>query len=380
MIWAPPPEVAAPKSQPLPNVIAVEQRPLVKPFTAPAPRPQAPREAVLPDAPQVTAKLGAAAPGPSLRPLVRSFQAPEARPAAQAAAPLPDAPQFSASLGTAAPGPALRPLVKPFTPPPVSHDSAPAAPAADDAPAPADVPRFAVVGLDPAKNIDIPAPPAPHEAGFSAGPRLEPKGAETDGTSAAVTVPGLTVRGGARDAQPTIVPKLGPPNMKTLMAGVRAAPPGPAVPPVPEPRSAHVSAAPDPSLDGRLVYSIAIQMPNVTSYSGSWIVWFAERDPAAAPPAGGIRAPVPLRKVDPKYVASAVADGVQGVVRLSAVIRRTGRVDTIQLLRHLDDRLDASAIESLGKWEFEPALRSGAPLDVDAVFEIPFRLAPKPLK
>jgi hypothetical protein len=54
-------------------------------------------------------------------------------------------------------------------------------------------------------------------------------------------------------------------------------------------------------------------------------------------------------------------------------------VDTIQLLRHLD-RLDASAIESLAKWEFEPATRNGAALDGDAVCEIPFRLAPKPSK
>jgi TonB family protein len=164
--------------------------------------------------------------------------------------------------------------------------------------------------------------------------------------------------------------------MKTLLAGVRAAPaPGAA----PAPRAAHVSSAPDPMLEGRVVYSIAIQMPNVTSYSGSWIVWFAEHEQKEGA-SGEVRPPVPLRKVDPKYVASAAADGVQGVVRLAAVIRRNGHVDTIQLLRHLDDRLDASAMESLAKWEFEPATRNGAALDVDAVFEIPFRLAPKPSK
>jgi protein TonB len=132
-------------------------------------------------------------------------------------------------------------------------------------------------------------------------------------------------------------------------------------------------------LEGRVIYSVAIQMPNITSYSGSWIVWFAEHEQKEGA-TGEVRPPVPLRKVDPKYVASAAADGVQGVVRLAAVIRRNGHVDTIQLLRHLDDRLDASAMESLAKWEFEPAARNGMPLDVDAVFEIPFRLAPKPSK
>ena len=35
------------------------------------------------------------------------------------------------------------------------------------------------------------------------------------------------------------------------------------------------------------------------------------------------------------------------------------------------------AMEALAKWRFEPATRDGAPVEVDAVFEIPFRLAPK---
>ena len=34
--------------------------------------------------------------------------------------------------------------------------------------------------------------------------------------------------------------------------------------------------------------------------------------------------------------------------------------------------------QALAKWQFEPAARGGAPVEVDAVFEIPFRLAPKP--
>src|SRR5262249_34439254 len=137
------------------------------------------------------------------------------------------------------------------------------------------------------------------------------------------------------------------------------------------------SSAPDASLEGRLVYTLAIQMPNVTSYSGSWIVWFAEREPGGG---GTMRSPSPLRKVDPKYIASAVEDGIQGMVPVGAVIRKDGHVDSVTLLRHLDERLDRSAMESLAKWQFEPALRNGAPVDVDAVFEIPFRLAPKPLK
>jgi protein TonB len=379
MVWAPAPETAAPKPQALPNVIAVEQKALVKPFTAPAPKLPAPAAPALPDAPQVSPKLGAAEAGPGLKPLVKTFTRPEQKPSAQPAPALPDAPQVSAKLGVAEAGPGLKPLVKTFTRPEAKTveggaAALPQAPEVASGREPA--PQLAIVGLDPAKDLNVPTPPPPAEGGFSAGPKLAPKGAAADNGEAELTVPGLTARGGARDAQPTLVPKLGPPSMKTLMAGVRTAPAAGAAP---APRAAHVSSAPDPILEGRVIYSIAIQMPNVTSYSGSWIVWFAEHEQKEGA-TGEVRPPVPLRKVDPKYVASAAADGVQGVVRLAAIIRRNGHVDTIQLLRHLDDRLDTSAMESLSKWQFEPAVRNGAPLDVDAVFEIPFRLAPKPSK
>ena len=40
-------------------------------------------------------------------------------------------------------------------------------------------------------------------------------------------------------------------------------------------------------------------------------------------------------------------------------------------------RLDRSAADALAKWQFQPAKRGGVPVDVDAVFEVPFRLAPR---
>jgi TonB family protein len=85
-----------------------------------------------------------------------------------------------------------------------------------------------------------------------------------------------------------------------------------------------------------------------------------------------------MRKVDPKYIPAAADEGVEGHVRLAAIIRRNGHVEKIELLQHLDSRLDASSQEALAKWEFTPASINGVPVDVDAVFEIPFRLSPKP--
>jgi TonB family protein len=128
---------------------------------------------------------------------------------------------------------------------------------------------------------------------------------------------------------------------------------------------------------GRDVYTMAIQMPNVTSYSGSWLVWFAERGTAPTGHRSSIRPPEPTRKVDPRYIADTQREGIEGSVRLTAIIRKDGSVDGIELLKHLDARLDSSAEEALSKWHFTPAARDGEAIDVDAVFEVPFRLAPK---
>ena len=150
--------------------------------------------------------------------------------------------------------------------------------------------------------------------------------------------------------------------------------------PVEEPTAPRVTEAPDPRLAGRVVYTVAIQMPNVTSFSGSWLVWFAEHEPVPGAPAVEIKPPVPLHKVDPKYVAAAAAERIEGKVRLYGVIRKAGRVDGIALSQHVDVRLDRTAAEALGQWVFEPALRNGRPVEVDAVFEIPFHLAPRAVK
>jgi hypothetical protein len=109
-----------------------------------------------------------------------------------------------------------------------------------------------------------------------------------------VAVPGVTVRDGV--------------SRQSLLAAIRPMRmPLPAGPPAEAPLPpTRVSSAPDPSLEGRVIYTVAIQMPNVTSYSGSWLVWFAERERSGS---GEIRAPSPVRKVDPKYIASAAADG-----------------------------------------------------------------------
>ena len=82
-------------------------------------------------------------------------------------------------------------------------------------------------------------------------------------------------------------------------------------------------------------------MPNVTSYSGSWILWYAERKSESGE--AEIAPPEPLRKVDPIYDNAAVDDRVEGKVQLAAIIHTDGYVYGINVVQGLDPRLDKSA-------------------------------------
>jgi TonB family protein len=360
----------------------------------PVAQPKKSAPAALPEAPNVTASvqgknLPLALPDPHAPP--RAFTPPPAsRPKAQASTALPEAPGVTAAvhdknLPFALPDP--RAPLRGFTPPPASSLKAAPQPEMPAAPevvrsassGPSEV-SLAIVGMNPAKAPDFPTPPGSRQAGFSAGPEIRPNGSDGGGNgSSAIEVPGLLVRGGAKDNQPTLAANASPTSRESLLAAARTAlstPPSTSSV-AGQPHATRVSSAPDPRLNGRAIYTVAIQMPNVTSYSGSWIVWFAEHEPQPGAPSHDVRPPVPLRKVDPKYIAAAAAEKVEGTVRLFAVIRKDGHVESVALLKHLDDRLDRSAQEALAQWIFQPALLDGSPMDVDAVFEIPFRLAPK---
>ena len=119
------------------------------------------------------------------------------------------------------------------------------------------------------------------------------------------------------------------------------------------------------------VYSLQIDLPNLTSAGGSWVIRFAELKDSAL--VGELSTPVPTIKVDPAYPQSLQKEGVQGMVVLFAVIHADGTVGEIRVLHGLHDRLDESAMRALSRWKFKPATKSGAPVDIEAVVQIPFR-------
>ncbi len=145
-----------------------------------------------------------------------------------------------------------------------------------------------------------------------------------------------------------------------------------------------LSAAEKEVFGNRKFYSLTLNMPNLNSAGGSWIVRFAElnaersQHPAAvagSAPEASLAAPLAMRKVDPAYPIELMRENVAGTVVLSAIIHADGSVTQVRVLESADERLDLYASQALARWEFRPATKNGAAVDVEAVFRIPFRPA-----
>jgi len=136
-------------------------------------------------------------------------------------------------------------------------------------------------------------------------------------------------------------------------------------------------AKPEVIFARRRVYSMNVNMPNLNSATGSWILNFAEMRSSPTGPqiktSDEVAEPAPLHKVDPKYPPTLKAEHVEGEVILYAVIRRDGSVDSIQVVRGIDPQLDGNAVRALAQWKFRPAERQGEPVNLEAIVHIPFR-------
>jgi TonB family protein len=271
-------------------------------------------------------------------------------------------------------------------------------------------PNALVIGLDPDPNAVAAIPLGSRRGRFSASPDGGPGGGDLKigsggGASlrasnlsidgAALTRPGPVLqqkangvarpgtRGAAKDSATLSVFQRRR-NVRELAA-----------PPIIDPEAVPTrSKRPEILFLDRQVFVLAINTPNVTSYSGSWVIRFAERtlnkkkrhdagrfgkenDKVPEDDSQGrLSAPGARLKVDPKYIRTAADEGVEGTVTLYAVIRTDGKIRDIEVVESLDERLDHSAMAALAQWEFHPATKLGVPVEVDVLIDIPFRLAP----
>lgn len=123
----------------------------------------------------------------------------------------------------------------------------------------------------------------------------------------------------------------------------------------------------------RRPYAMTLNMPNLNSSTGSWVIRFAELQPDQT--RADLLAPFPIEKSDPGYPLELIRNNVRGKVVLYAVIHPNGRISDVRVLSSPDDRLDAYATSALARWKFLPAMKNGKPVAIDAVVEIPFRVS-----
>ena len=84
------------------------------------------------------------------------------------------------------------------------------------------------------------------------------------------------------------------------------------------------------------------------------------------------RPPVLMSRVVPEYPQLARLQGIEGLVRLEAILDREGRVEEdIKVLSSIPP-LDEAAIKALRQWRFQPA-RDHVGQPVRVILEVPIR-------
>jgi TonB family protein len=89
---------------------------------------------------------------------------------------------------------------------------------------------------------------------------------------------------------------------------------------------------------------------------------------------GGVSAPRVLEKLDPDYSEEARKAKYQGTVVLWLIVDSNGKPRNVKVARSLGMGLDEKAIEAVSLWKFLPAMKDGAPVNVQINVEVNFHL------
>jgi protein TonB len=207
------------------------------------------------------------------------------------------------------------------------------------------------------------------------------------GDIAQIQIPGVSVQGGHPDETPTIAgPGRRPRASVTFSKMVTIDEPGDSYNiTVVEGRSGGAGLGVYGVLSGKRNYTVFVPMPG-----GRWIMQFSEipesqHQPTVAPASGSqlyvspgdtLVQPRPLRKVDPGRPEDEELARLRGMVVLYGVIRKDGGIEKVRVIRSLNPALDERAMEALKQWKFKPAKQNDTPIEVQALFGIPFRPQP----
>lgn len=89
---------------------------------------------------------------------------------------------------------------------------------------------------------------------------------------------------------------------------------------------------------------------------------------------GEVSVPKLIEKHEPEYTEQAKEAKIEGPVILKVIIETDGRIYDAAVVTGIDSGLDANALQAVKSWRFEPAIKAGQPVAVEASVVVNFRL------
>ena len=86
---------------------------------------------------------------------------------------------------------------------------------------------------------------------------------------------------------------------------------------------------------------------------------------------GNIMAAKLVRRAAPVYPRDALRQGIQGTVRLRAIIDKQGAVRDLRLLQGICS-LSKAAIDAVKQWRYTPTTLNGQPVEIDTTIDVTF--------
>lgn len=87
--------------------------------------------------------------------------------------------------------------------------------------------------------------------------------------------------------------------------------------------------------------------------------------------------PVKTAGPEPTYPEELAEENIAGWVIVQALVDKEGRVSRARAVKSSDPRFEASAVEMVRKWEFEPATHKGKPVEVHYTLTVNFEPSPE---
>ncbi len=103
------------------------------------------------------------------------------------------------------------------------------------------------------------------------------------------------------------------------------------------------------------------------------VITGSEKKPKTIIIDGNVQQPCLIEQVRPYYPDVAKAHGIEGLVKLQAVIGRDGRIRDLKLISGHSWLVEA-AMDAVRKWRYQPTLLEGEPVEVSTTIAVVFTL------